>query len=264
MGQAQALHHLRTSCIPKDPSDSALIEEWTAAKSKLGVAAPNAGFPSVSPLAKQYKSHIQAVVSQAAFQPGGSFCGAHACLVEIDPILSVQFAIDLDRIAYLCGALRNPSLEETLDVCLPLKPQSESFQTLSGAQSILLKSRSMNIKLSAGGLFNDTFLGVKLGVSSPHVRVVRYRGRCYIHNGFHRAVGLRMAGVTHMPCLIKDVADESETGISENATFSAKLLESDNPPTLAHFTQGRAREVTLRALSRVVHVSWAEYTVPDE
>jgi hypothetical protein len=42
------------------------------------------------------------------------------------------------------------------------------------------------------------------------------------------------------------------------------LLESNNPPTVSHFTLGRAHAVTLRATTRILHLSWAEYGMYDE
>jgi hypothetical protein len=264
LDREQAIAHLRSACVPADTDDSALTREWAAAKAKLDAPMQKAGLPSISPLPANYDPYKQSVLSQAAFQHGGSFQGASVCLVEIEPILAVQFTIDLARVKQLCGVLHHPTIDEMLEICLPLKPRAEEFQAVPGPQSILLKSRSMNVKISASGLLQRSFLGVRFGISSPHVRVVRHNGRCYMQNGFHRAVGLGMAGAVQMPCLLRDVTDLSEAGIVENATFSAARLESGNPPTLAHFIRGRAHAVMLRSLSRVLHVSWAEYTIPEE
>src|SRR5208282_2577442 len=105
--------------------------------------------------------------------------------------------------------------------------------------------------------------GIQFHSSMPFVHVVRYNGRCYLHNGFHRTVGVRKAGATHVPCILRDVNTISEVGI-DGDTFPVHLMESANPPTVGHFTQNRAWSVTLRNYSRILHVSWAEYMVPDE
>jgi len=98
--------------------------------------------------------------------------------------------------------------------------------------------------------------------------VARWTG-CYVGlqagYSYNRAYGIRMTGATFMPCLIRELADLKSTGLrTDGTTFGAAILEADDAPTLGHFTQGRAYEVTLRAMSRIIQVSWAEYAVPDE
>lgn len=99
----------------------------------------------------------------------------------------------------------------------------------------------------------------------PFVSVVGCNGRFFLHNGYNRAYGVRMAGATHMPCMIREVPDLAGAGVrADGSTFGATLLQSADPPSVAHFTQGRAHDVRLRAMSRIVQVSWAEYAIPDE
>jgi len=153
-----------------------------------------------------------------------------------------------------------------LPLCLPLTPPNEPFDTYYGPQSTILRSRSLNLRPIAAGMFNARFMGLEFQISLHFVHVVRHNGKCYLHNGFHRAYGLRKAGATHVPCLVRDVGSHAEVGINPNGanTFSAQLLESNDPPTLLHFTQGRAYPVQIRAMLRVLHVSWADYVIPNE
>jgi hypothetical protein len=264
LDRPRAIEHLRTTCVFASDSDEALADEWARAKAKLGGAFPKAGVPAVLPPTSESQAHFQLALTEKAFQRGGAFHGAFPVFVEIAPILAAQCTIDLDRIAHHVGATPLPPLERMLEICLPSKPRAEPFHTLATPQSLSLKTKSMNVKLGVGGVFHNSILGVAFGVSSPHVRVVRYNGRFHMQNGFHRAVGLGLAGATHLPCLLKDIDNPMDIGITAGATFSLRELESDNPPTLGHFTHGRAHEVQLRSLSRVLHVSWSEYTVPDE
>jgi hypothetical protein len=108
-------------------------------------------------------------------------------------------------------------------------------------------------------------MGIKFGMSVPFAHVVRYKGRCYLHNGFQRAYGARQAGATHIPCLFSDVGDWEAVGLKhDNSTFQPDVMEAPNPPTVAHFTQGRAYPVALRIFSRFIHVSWSEFALPEE
>jgi hypothetical protein len=265
MDQTQAINHLRTACVPADNSDAALISEWNAAQAKRGPSIANAGNPDIQPLPNAHP-HVQQLT--AALQPilGTAWLGATLSLVEIDPLLAYQFTVDKPRAAHHCAALvRPPTLDELLQICLPLTPQSEALEIAQGAQSVLLKARTLNLQVFAQGMINVAFMGIQFGMASPYAHVVRHNGRCYLHNGFHRAYGARMAGATHIPCVLRDVPDHAAVGIrTDGGTFSATLLESGDAPTLAHFTRGLAYEVMVRLVSRVLHVSWAEYVVPEE
>lgn len=261
----QALPYFRNTCVPADPSDAALLAEWNAARANLGPATANAGHPDVQPFPAQHAGHLQPFAAHPAFQPGSVLHGAAFHLVEIDPLLAFQLHVDSTRSAHHCRNLTNPPpIDELLTVCLPQAPPVESIQTIPGPNSVLLKARSLNVQTFAGGMFNGEFMGIQFGVSLPFVHVVRHNGRCYLHNGFHRAVGCRLAGATHVACVLRDVPNHAAVGIKNGVTFPSTLLESADPPTLRHFTQGHAYDVALRAHSRVLHVSWAEYVVPDE
>jgi hypothetical protein len=264
MDQQQAVHHLANACVPANSDPAVLAAEWMNAQGNLGPAVGNAGHPDIQPMPAASAAHIQQLVVQQAFQPQNILHGVAFHMIEIDPLLAYQFTVDITRSSYhSAGFSAPPRVAELLNCCLPLAQVTEEINTFPGQASIILKARSLNVRAFNRGLFNGEFMGVSFGVSLPYVHVVRYNNLCYLHNGFHRAYGARMAGATYIPCVFRDVASHAEVGIHAG-TFPANLLESNNPPTLAHFTQNHAHAVRLRAHSRFVHVSWAEYVIPDE
>jgi hypothetical protein len=271
MDQTQAIHHLTNACVPANPDPAILVPEWAAAATQLGAATANAGNPNIQPIPAAGAPHIQQLIAQQPFQPAvpplqpqGVLFGAAFQMVEIDPLLAFQFTVDIDRSNHHSGVFSAPpTLDELLHCCLPLAQTAEAITTVPGQASVILKARSLNVRAFNRGVFNGEFMGISFGVSLPYVQVVRYNNRCYLHNGFHRAYGARMAGATHVPCVFRDVASAPEVGI-HSGTFPITLLESNDPPTVAHFTQNRSHAVRLRAHSRFLHVSWAEYVIPDE
>ncbi len=60
-----------------------------------------------------------------------------------------------------------------------------------------------------------------------------------------------------------DVTEPKDVG-NRTGHFDLGLMQSVNPPTMGHFTQGRATTVELRAASRIIHVSWAEHVIYEE
>jgi hypothetical protein len=50
-------------------------------------------------------------------------------IVEIDPLLAYQIAVETARLDHLCAGLTQlPAIDELLPICLPLAPQSEEIQ----------------------------------------------------------------------------------------------------------------------------------------
>jgi hypothetical protein len=274
--QAQAIHHLRTSCIPDpiDRGDAGLISDWNYAKSRLLKPFPNAGQPKLQPIPMSDPHIVQLMQVPWA----GLFLpllaqGATFQMIEIDPLLAFQFAVDEDRSDSHCGALtKPPTRDELLNVCLPLVQSNDAVHISGVGQpragtSIIIKSRSLNLLVALEGPLNPNaqdVWGVQLSWTLPFVHVVRLNGRCYLHNGFHRSLGVRAAGATEMPCMFRDVPDAASANILPPGTFDLGLLESANPPTVGHFTQGYAKKVSLRATTRIIQINWAQHTMFDE
>jgi hypothetical protein len=201
------------------------------------------------------------VLAQPIFQ--AEWAGATIEMVEIGPLLAHQMTVDSNRSSHHCGALSAPpTLQELMDCCLPLGPQQEEMKLVPGQNSFLIKAKSLNVRIMQA-FGQPNFLGINFGVALPYVHVARLNGRHYLSNGYHRAVGLRSAGITHMPCVVHDVADHAAIGINPPNSFSADLLDSNDPPTIEHFAQ-RGHRVSLRQHSRILYINWAEHVVPDE
>lgn len=268
MDQNRAIQHLALDCQAPSTDPAVLVAAWQAARQKLGAATPNAGAPEILPLPAAAQAHMTQFVALM----GGAPPGFHFQMVEIDPLLAYQFTVCKARSDSKCNGLtKPPTIAELLNLALPLAQPQEQFQPFPGPKSILLKARSLNLRTQVQGFINmqlagganAQFLGVQFGVSAPMVHVVRYNGRCYLFNGFHRCLGARLAGATHIPCVFRDLTNANELGIvGNNGAFQLPLLESADPPTLGHYTQGRAWDVTLREFWRFIHVSWEEYAVP--
>lgn len=265
MPRDQAIKHLREACIAPDPSDPALEAEWTAANARLGAPLPNAGHPELASIPAEAAAHMQAL---AAGWPGvfGQQPAPVFHMVELAPLLAYQFTIDGPRSNHHCAPFSSPpTLQELLDTALPPAPLMEDIHSQQLPQSVVLTARSLNVRMVAQGMIAPGVFGMQIDLSLPFVHVVRFNGRCYLHNGYHRCYGAAIQGATHIPALFRDVTHPAEAGIRDDgSTFELGLLESADPPTLAHYTQGRAHSVTLRATRRVLHVSWAEYGMYDE
>jgi hypothetical protein len=280
--QQRAINHLRVDCVAADPSDTALIPIWQAAQANLGPAFQ--AQPTVpTPMPATMQPHMQALLAQpwladrlaelnTAQAQIGSPPISFQC-VEIDTLFAFQFVVDVERSNGHCQILSDPPTEaELLNLSLPIvQPHEDYFMppVTPFSTSAILKLRNHNLQMHRWGVFDalhgEKVAGVSFHVGLPFIHVTRYNGRCYLFNGYHRTYGERIAGATHIPCIFRDVNDAQAAGIRDDGTtFTEALLTSPNPPMIAHFTQGRAQPVRLRNRSRIIHVTWHQYSVPDE
>jgi hypothetical protein len=276
MPRQEAIAHLLTHCVPVNPDIQALVVEWQTAQARKG-APMISGNPNIQDIPATNLPYIKALMQQPwVTRSLAALPGAEFKLVEIDPVLTIHFMVDLERSKDRCGALpQNPSVADLLPICLPTTlgkdhinmvrlPDGQNKQLFVGA--FLLTARSLNVRVIDAGYFPaDNKIGIQFGASIPLVQVVRFNGRCYLHDGLHRTIGARQRGATHIPCLFRDVHSAADIGLkADRSTFTLPILESADAPTVGHFIQGRAYDVQLRRFNRIVHVTWAEYAIADE
>lgn len=265
MSEDEARNYLRNACVLDDDSDEALKAEWEAAKQKLTGGPTNPGNPDIRDLDDEATKHVEALRSGPWKQVIDANPTWDFKLVEIAPLLAFQFSILTDRSTNHCDPLGDdPSMAQLLELCLPSTPSNPSAHVSRGPQSVMIQSRDLNLRVTGAGLINN-MMGMNFAFALPFVHVVRFNGRCYLLNGYHRSYGAGCAGTSHVPCIFTEAATPEEAGIRpDGTTFSQAVMESDSPPTLHHFTSGQTQAVQLKPLNRVLHVSWSEYLVPDE
>lgn len=273
----QALDHLRHDCVPPPgcDTDEALTREWDAARSRIGAAFPNAGRPGIAPLPAEAQAHVDALTALpwVAERLRRTTSGVSFRMVEIDPLLANQFAIDTHRVDELRAEIGACSLDDLLRFSLPMAPPRLDYEASHGdgdPSSVLLRSTRRDFTFRRTGIFPSermhmVMLGARAELPLPFVHVVRLGGRCHLHNGFHRAYAARMAGVTHLPCFFRDAESLRASGLpTDGSTFTPDFLASDDAPTMGHYTQGRAHAVRLRVRMRVIHVTWHQYLIDAE
>lgn len=266
----QAIVYLRQAAVWPCDDDASLEGIWQTANFGLGPLIPNAGIPDLQPIPDSHSSYIADLVTREWYQRQANnwFAGASFVMAEIDPLLAFQLSVDVARSEHHCGNLStSPTIDELLELCLPRALPDEQFDWAPAPGAIIIRSRSLNLRSLAQGMFpaqDGTLAGIFFGSAAPLVHVVRYSGRCYLLNGFHRTFGAKAVGATHVPCVFRDVTTAEAAGIAPPSTFDQTTLESPDPPTVGHYTQGRALPLQLRATTRVLHISWSEYGLPNE
>ncbi len=193
-------------------------------------------------------------------------------LVEIGPLLAMQFHVLTDKVEDFCASLSaGPSVGDMLPLCLPTAYTVPTYSAQHNpTRGLLIEAADGNIRVFGDGLFEVQpnpalrIAGVAVMPPAPWVTVVHAGTRYYLNNGYHRVYGLSQRGVTHVPCIVTRAKRTEDIGLVEGGTFGHNLLVSSNPPTCGHFTGNRLYPIKVRRFRRFVSVNWAEYAVLDD
>jgi hypothetical protein len=256
---AVAVDYFEKACCYAEGTD--LASELASARSKLSArTATNAGDPELKPLPASCASHEAAVRAMPRFRQFFETAGYEFRTVEIAPLLACQPHVTLNSHAAL----------DPLHLCLPLTMPEVSLKWWAqGGEDVgsrLIAYDDLNFRVLKGGASGappgeDIFLaGVGLGIAAPFIQVLRWKKRCYLVNGFHRAYTLLTAGSSEMPCLYREIDDPDPATMLQ--PFGHHLQGVVPSATVGDFAL--AHEVPLRKTRREITVSWSQLVVPVE
>ncbi|MEM8949182.1 MAG: hypothetical protein AAGA21_24615 [Pseudomonadota bacterium] len=89
------------------------------------------------------------------------------------------------------------------------------------------------------------YIGIPVGFGSNFFTGIRYGDRVLLHNGYHRAIAMRMRGITHAPCIIQTVTRRDELEVAAKrqvADDPAFYFAAARPPLLKDFFDARLAE----------------------
>lgn len=271
-----AIRYLENSCIPPvGYTAQSLKKQWQDAKTQLGPAIHNSGKPDIQPIANSVQGYLGGVKNKKEYKPAFQRAGWDFKLVEIDKLLAFQAHVVSEQVDAVANDITDPNdLKKITEKCLPLQIPQYLLRPFIQGDGVMIRCPNLNVIIGAkGGFPSDptkpnapaSVFGISLSAFFPFVEVARFEGRCFLKHGYHRVCGLRKIGVTHVPCVLREVSNYREAGVRDDGTtLDRTLLEGPNPPTCGHFTQARSCGVTLRRMAKIVHLMWAESTIPDE
>lgn len=260
-------------------SRNELTTQWRAAndyyqqleRSEAGIA--NRGRhreldPSLRSLAEEVQAHPY-------FQRSFDTLPTHFGMVDLAHLIVDQQHVTrtfVDAIGARIGAQPNP--ETLFRLCLPLDaPQALVQARKVGSRRFVFRSPSTDLRfhepaLLAPGQANgyDSFgalagiVGLVVGFSSNFLNVVRVGERVLLANGYHRAVAMHAAGITHAPCVVQTASrvDELQVCVKSRIADQAEFyFESARPPLLKDFFDPRIRKLLpVRRRVRQIEVSF--------
>jgi hypothetical protein len=267
MPREMALGYLAVECAPENLDPAALEAEWNTAQGRIQAPLANVGKSAVRDIPDSHQAYVAGLVANEHWQQ--TFAqNPHweIKMVEAAPLLAFQFSIMNGKAdGHGCNFTTPPTLDELFNCCLPAAPTQENATVAQQPNAFLIQTRALNLQpldfspvAGQPGLFQ-----LRVGVSLPFVHVVRFNGRCYLHNGYHRVLAALQRGAAEVPCVFRDVAAPQEIGPLGAGAFPLEVLESDNPPAMHHYASGQAHPVELVVKTRVVQLSLTNWVVPE-
>lgn len=195
-------------------------------------------------------------------------------MVELDKIVVSQRRVTKTFVDGLAARLDpRPGPAELFRFCQPLERRDPPVTIRRlGSDRYLFVSESNDLRLHETALFRPgqisgheslgpvaAAVGVVVGYGSNFLSLVRSEDRVVLHNGYHRAVAMRAAGITHAPCVVQTVTRKDELEVSAAPAVAedpAFYFRARRPPLLKDFFDPRI-VTTLRArpFQKLIEVS---------
>ncbi len=198
-------------------------------------------------------------------------------VVDLRKVLSFQKLVNVDGLDSRVGQATPANLDELIEVCLPSQQAVAPTGALTDAdgKGFTISSLNPNLRI-AGAQLSDAMVSpapglptvkmqaVTLFVSmgTSYVQVIRYRDRCFVRDGYHRAAALIRRGIYEVPCIFIE-AQRFEDLSCPPGSFPYEVLYSSRPPFLTDFwAKGVAADATQLSIRKVVRIRGEEFGVP--
>jgi hypothetical protein len=196
-------------------------------------------------------------------------------VVDLRKVLSFQKIVEVEGIEERLGSLDDYG--RLVDLCLPRRqpvPPSGALSDPDG-KGFTISSVNPNLRI-AGGQLAEAVVSPQPGAPSvrmqavtflvffgaSYLQVVKYKGRSFVRDGYHRAAGLIRRGIFEVPCVLIE-ADSFEQLGAPQGSFTYEVLFGDHPPELRHFWDDTvAADVDRIAVRKVVRIRADEFVVP--
>ena len=202
--------------------------------------------------------------------------GFEVKIAHLDRICGFQPVIFTDSAASRVGALDSDDLVGIAEVSLPRTlPQTIRAQYDPVRRSWIIASANPNLRILSqvalqvsnaadGSLRLDDkgflVMGFAVAIGESFMQVGQFQGRYYLRDGYHRALGFLLKGITRVPVFVRDVP------VGENLAPAGMLPEQSylgsRPPRLPDYLDDDVSiDVTLPASQRLIVIPGLELSL---
>lgn len=256
-----------------------LCDEWRSAndyyheleESEAGLAET----VDTGPLDPVLKPLVERVKADPYFQATFDQLPSTFEMVELDKLVVYQPGVVrswADDVAALLGDRADPVT--VFDYCQPLdSPPPPVTIELASDDRYVFSSPAPHITFHEARVFKPEevagyrsfgpiagIVGLVVGFRGNFLNAIRADGRILLNNGYHRAYALRSLGMTHVPCIVEEVASVEELRLRVDDRVGDQpgyYFRKKRPPLFKDFFDPRiAKTYPIRPRRRVVEVSY--------
>jgi len=165
----------------------------------------------VSALPSELADHV-ARLRQSPAGAGMFEQGWDVAMVDLERVCAFQPKVFIDTVVERVEGIKSDNLEAIAEITLPTTPvEPPQMQFDPSKPAFMVVSPNPNLTV-IGNLTTDIQdipgaqgLGFIVRVMPTSVQVVRFQGRYYLRDGYHRAYALLDRGITRAPVFIRDM-----------------------------------------------------------
>lgn len=261
-------------------SPSTLIDAWRLANDHYAeledIEAGLADEAECRALPRAMRPAAEALQAQTYYRETFNRVPTHIAMVELDKIIVSQRHVTRAFVLGLAAQLDpRPEGADLFRFCQPLERRDAAIDIRRmGRERFAFVSESTDLRFHEATLLRgdqvpgyDSFgpvagiVGLVVGHGSNFLSVIRSDTRMVLHNGYHRACALRMAGFTHAPAIVQTVTRRDELeAVASSAVVDdpAFYFRSGRPPLLKDFFDPRTSTVLpVRRKRKMIEVSFS-------
>jgi hypothetical protein len=271
MNDTEALQALLGRNLVPTDDVRPLLETLRSCRESLG---SRPSYVAEEPLVDSAFPGLQAAAERSEVHASFANLGWRPAVVDLTKILTFQKLVHVDGIEERIPGTVDEA--ELLELCIPMQqpqPPVAAF-TDSDGKGFTISSQNPNLRIAGGqlaeanvaqapGLPQVKMQAVTLLVfmGTSYLQVARYRDRCFIRDGYHRAAGLLRRGITKVPCIFIEAKNFEEIA-TPPGSFTYEVLYGERPPRLVdYWDDAVARSVKQAAIRKVVRIKGEEFVV---
>jgi len=188
--------------------------------------------------------------------------------VDMTRVMSIQKMITTDGLDLRVAGVKDDPMA-LVELCLPAGQPVAPLGGFMDQDGLGFTTSSLNPNLRlAGSQVSEALVSPSpsvppqkmqaitffVSLNTSYVQVARYQGRCFLRDGYHRAVGLLRAGTTRVPAVVID-APTFQYVVPTPGLFDHEIAFSDHPPMLTDFWDDtvavQAQQPAVRTVLRI-------------
>lgn len=276
LNELEAPHLLYGRASANEEEGKKAAERLAFARQSVAKRAPATPQDPVVKASPEIKARLEAVAKRPDVQAVFASMQWRPELVDLRKVFSFQKFVSTDALDERT-APGSASADALFELCFPssanLPPQA--VLTDADGKGFTVSAINPNLRFAGSHVAQANVsqspgvppvpmqaISLFVNMGSSFVQVVRYKDRCFVRDGYHRASGLLKHRIHEVPCIFIEARTFDDVGCPPGS-LTYEILYGDRPPTISDFWDDDvSRDGQQMAVRKVLRVTVEEFIVP--